>query len=85
MTDDTTDRLETLKKRVDDLKTEKIRAQERLDNALDQLRTIYGYETVSEAQTAYDRATKEIPILRAKLDTLLAQAETTLDKIEIVN
>ncbi len=75
-------KLEEIKTRVDKLKTTKIRAQERLDNALLQLRENYGYKTIDEAQEAYNRTQKEIPLLEAKLDRLVEQVEEKLETIE---
>jgi RNA polymerase-binding transcription factor DksA len=74
--------LEEIKQRVDKLKATRIRAQERLDNALLQLKENYGYTSIDEAQTAYDRTQKEIPILEGKLAKLLAQIEDKLGAIE---
>jgi len=75
-------RLEEIKQRVDSLKTAKIRAQERLDNALLQLKENYGYKTVDEAQDVYTRTQKEIPLLESKLSKLVAQIEDKLEMIE---
>jgi|GEM_PF-2633110 len=75
-------KLDEIKQRVDSLKTTKIRAQERLDNALLQLRENYGYKTIEEAQEAYNRTQKEIPLLETKLDKLLIQVEDKLNAIE---
>ena len=59
MTDEA--RLNDIKQRIDTLKTDKIRAQERLDNALAQLEQQYGYQTVDEAKDAYKNIQKQIP------------------------
>ena len=80
MTDEA--RLNDIKQRIDTLKTDKIRAQERLDNALAQLEQQYGYQTVDEAKDAYKSIQKQIPLLETKLNKLLEQIEAQLSDIE---
>jgi len=79
---DETHNLEEIKQRVDTLKTTKIRAQERLDSAMAQLKENYGYKSIDEAQEAYNKTQKEIPLLEMKLNKLLEQVETKLSSIE---
>ena len=79
---DNEQRLEAAKRQLGSKRDSMVRAQGRYDDAIGQLKDVYGYGTVQEAQAGHERLVKEIPLLETKFTNLLNQAEEVLNGTE---
>jgi hypothetical protein len=78
--------LEELKKQVEQLKTQRAIAQNKLDEALATLRDTFGVNDLAKAEEEYDAITKGvIPQLQLKRDNMLKKAEALLNGITTEN